>query len=103
MMIAETGCGVLVRPEGEDIARVIRALMANPERRAAMGEAGRRAFLADYTLARAAERYDAALTSMVRHERVIRVPAPEPLPDLSAASPPSRTLLPSQGTDGSVA
>lgn len=103
MMIAETGCGVLVRPEGKDIARVIRALMADPERRAAMGEAGRRAFLADYTLARAAERYDAALTSMVRRERVIRVPASEPLPDLSAANPPSRTLLPSQGTDGSVA
>jgi glycosyltransferase involved in cell wall biosynthesis len=94
MMIAETGCGVLVQPDGEEIADVIRRLMADPERRRAMGEAGRRAFLDGYTLARAAERYDAALTSMVRRDRIARLGAGAPPLRLTATSRPFRSALP---------
>jgi glycosyltransferase involved in cell wall biosynthesis len=64
-MIKETGCGLLVEPEGREIARAIRGLVAEPERREAMGEAGRAAFLEKYTLSAAARAYDAALTSMI--------------------------------------
>ena len=64
-LIKETGCGVLVEPDPGEIAGAIRELMANEEARAAMGEAGRAAFLERYTLARAAASYDAALASML--------------------------------------
>lgn len=64
-MIREVGCGVLVEPTGERIAEVIRGLMADPDRRTAMGDAGRREFLDRYTLTIAAEHYDAALRSML--------------------------------------
>jgi glycosyltransferase involved in cell wall biosynthesis len=64
-MVKETGCGVLVEPDAEEIARTIRSLMEDGEALAAMGEAGRRAFLERYTLAQAAAAYDAALRSML--------------------------------------
>jgi glycosyltransferase involved in cell wall biosynthesis len=65
MMIDETGCGVVIEPDGEKIAATIRGLMSDPNKRAAMGEAGRAAFLDRYTLANAASAYDAALSSMM--------------------------------------
>ena len=64
-MIKETGCGVLVDPDPAEIAAAIRELMADGEARAAMGEAGRAAFLERYTLAHAAAAYDRALSSML--------------------------------------
>jgi glycosyltransferase involved in cell wall biosynthesis len=65
LMIEEIGCGILVDPEGADIAAAVEKLQNDPERRRAMGAAGREAFLEGYTLEIAAERYDAALTSML--------------------------------------
>ncbi len=66
-MIKETGCGVLVDPNPDDVASAIRELMADPARTEAMGRAARAAFEDRYTLARAAESYDRALASMLRH------------------------------------
>jgi glycosyltransferase involved in cell wall biosynthesis len=63
-MIAETGCGVLVEPNGARIADVIRELMADAVKRTAMSDAGRAAFLEKYTLAKAAAAYDAVLSSL---------------------------------------
>ena len=63
-MITETGCGVLVEPTGERIAEVIEDLMADVAKRTAMSEAGRKAFLEKYTLAKAAAAYDAVLSSL---------------------------------------
>jgi glycosyltransferase involved in cell wall biosynthesis len=64
-MIKESGCGVLVDPVGEDIAGAIRDLMEHPTKRSAMGATARRVFLENYTLSKAAEAYDAALTTML--------------------------------------
>ena len=64
-MIKETGCGVLVDPVGEEIAAVIRDLMVDPVKRSAMSAAARQIFLEKYTLSKAAEAYDAALSSML--------------------------------------
>ena len=63
-MITETGCGVLVEPDGESIARLIEELMSDPARRRAMSDAGRAAFLERYTLTAAASMYDAVLSSL---------------------------------------
>ena len=65
LMIQETGCGTIVEPNGEDLATAIEDLRDHSERRRAMGEAGRTAFLDGYTLEAAAERYHAALSSML--------------------------------------
>ena len=64
-MIQETGCGVVIDPDGEKIAATIRDLMSDPGKREAMGQAGRTVFLERYTLANAAAAYDAALSSMM--------------------------------------
>ncbi|MDP9300110.1 MAG: glycosyltransferase family 4 protein [Actinomycetota bacterium] len=64
-MIKESGCGVLVDPEGQEIADVIRDLMGDPVKRSAMGAIARKIFLEKYTLSKAAEAYDAALGSML--------------------------------------
>ena len=64
LMISETGCGVVIEPDGEKIAATIRDLMSHPDKRGAMGQAGRTVFLERYTLATAADAYDAALSSM---------------------------------------
>jgi len=64
-MVKETGCGVLVDPVAEEIAAVIRDLMADPVKRSAMSAAARQTFLEKYTLSKAAEAYDAALSSML--------------------------------------
>ena len=68
-MIAETGCGVLVEPDGGSIAKIIGELAADDSRRRAMAEAGRRAFLDRYTLSKAASSYDAVLTTMTAPSR----------------------------------
>jgi glycosyltransferase involved in cell wall biosynthesis len=68
-MITETQCGVIVEPEGEEVAEVIRGLMLDDARRSAMSRAGRAAFLERYTLSKAAASYDAALTSMMGARR----------------------------------
>ena len=65
-MIAETGCGVLVEPSGDAIVAVIEDLMSDGAKRAAMADAGRSAFLENYTLSKAADSYDAALTRMTK-------------------------------------
>ncbi|MEZ0236406.1 MAG: glycosyltransferase family 4 protein [Actinomycetota bacterium] len=65
LMIQETGCGTIVDPDGEDLATAIEDLRDHPERCRTMGEAGRAAFLDGYTLETAAERYHAALSSML--------------------------------------
>jgi glycosyltransferase involved in cell wall biosynthesis len=50
-------CGALVPPaDGAALARAIAALLDQPERRSAMGSAGRRRVLAQFTWRRAAER-----------------------------------------------
>jgi glycosyltransferase involved in cell wall biosynthesis len=68
-MIKEIGCGVLVDPDGEEIAAVIRDLMADPGKRSAMGAAARQTFLEKYTLSKAAEAYDTSLSSMLDRAR----------------------------------
>ncbi|HVF07662.1 MAG TPA: glycosyltransferase, partial [Actinomycetota bacterium] len=68
-MIAETGCGVVVEPDGESIAAVIEELAGDAARRRSMAEAGRRAFLDRYTLSKAAASYDAVLTAMTAPTR----------------------------------
>ena len=69
-MIKETDCGLVLDPNADDVARVIRELMADPARRRALGAAGRQAFLDKYTLAHAAEAYDAALSSMLKERGI---------------------------------
>jgi glycosyltransferase involved in cell wall biosynthesis len=65
-VLSETGCGLaLSDPTPEEIATVVRELAGDHSQRRAMAEAGRRAFLQDYTLTRAAGAYDAALASML--------------------------------------
>jgi len=60
--IVENDCGViLARPTGQQVAEVIKELMAHPEELARMGENGRRAFLQNYTLSRAVDQYDRLL------------------------------------------
>ena len=61
-VITERKCGlVLPAPTGEEVATLIRELMAQPERLRAMGGNGYYAFRQEYTLARAVQRYDAFL------------------------------------------
>lgn len=67
--IKETGCGVLVDENPDDVAATIRELMADPARVEAMGRAARTAFLERYTLDVAARAYDRALASMVGERR----------------------------------
>jgi glycosyltransferase involved in cell wall biosynthesis len=65
-VLGETGCGVAFSdPTPEDIAAVVKELADDRDRRRAMAEAGRSAFLRKYTLARAAEAYDTALATML--------------------------------------
>lgn len=65
-VLSETGCGlVLSDPTPEEIATVVRELAGDHSQRRAMAKAGRRVFLQDYTLTRAAGAYDAALASML--------------------------------------
>jgi glycosyltransferase involved in cell wall biosynthesis len=63
--IKETGCGVLVDENPDDVASTIRELMADPDRIREMGDAARAAFLEKYTLTAAAASYDWALSSMI--------------------------------------
>lgn len=76
-MISETGCRlILCDPTAQQVATVLSELRADPGRRQAMGAAGRQAFLAKYSLTRAALAYDAALTAMLgdseRHAQLLQ-------------------------------
>ena len=74
-MIEETGCGVLVEPSGDVVAKVIQDLMSDGVKRQAMADAGRSAFLEKYTLSKAAAAYDQVLSSLSnRRPRTITVP-----------------------------
>jgi glycosyltransferase involved in cell wall biosynthesis len=65
-VLSEAGCGLaLSDPTPEEIATVVRGLASDHSQRRAMAEAGRRMFLQNYTLTRAAGAYDAALASML--------------------------------------
>jgi glycosyltransferase involved in cell wall biosynthesis len=63
--IKETGCGLLVDENPDDVASTIRELMADPDRIREMGDAARAAFLEKYTLTAAAASYDWALSCMI--------------------------------------
>jgi colanic acid biosynthesis glycosyl transferase WcaI len=67
--IKETGCGVLVDANPDDVAATIRDLIADPAKTEAMGRAARDAFLTKYTLTHAAEAYDRALSAMLEQSR----------------------------------
>jgi glycosyltransferase involved in cell wall biosynthesis len=67
--IKETGCGLLVDANPDDVAATIRDLMATPSRVEAMGRAARQAFVEKYTLSKAADAYDRALSSMLRERQ----------------------------------
>jgi glycosyltransferase involved in cell wall biosynthesis len=71
-MIEESGCGVVVDENPDDVAATIRELVADPRRVEAMGQAARAAFLEKYTLEAAAAAYDRALSSMVQRPAVDR-------------------------------
>ncbi len=60
--ILENDCGIVYEdPTGEQVAEAIRTLTDDPVRLSTMGANGRRAFLANYTLSLAAERYSVLL------------------------------------------
>ena len=54
-LVADGETGLLVERTPADVARALRILLSNPERRAAMGEAGRKRALERFTAARMAE------------------------------------------------
>ena len=58
-LIEEAGCGLTVTPESpRALAEAIETLSADPARRVALGEAGRRAVLARYSASVVVERYE---------------------------------------------
>ena len=60
--ISEHHCGVVLpRADGAAVAAIVRQLAGDPARFASLGDNGRRAFLKNYTLSKAADRYSAAL------------------------------------------
>jgi glycosyltransferase involved in cell wall biosynthesis len=62
LTLAEHRCGIVLRdPSGEEVAACVRDLMRDPARREEMGRNARRAFLEEFTLDHAAERYDLCL------------------------------------------
>lgn len=64
--IQENGCGfVLEDPSEEQVAEHIRVLLEATDKREEMGTAGRKAYEKDYTLAAAAQRYDAVLSRYI--------------------------------------
>jgi len=67
-LIRGTGAGLICPPENpETLAQSVRDLHAmSAERREAMGKAGRRAFLADYTRSKLICRYENLFTSVVK-------------------------------------
>lgn len=66
-LIADAGCGVMVEPEdAQGLADSIMRMAEEPERRAAMGRAGRVYVTAHYTRDHLAARYLAALRKVVR-------------------------------------
>ncbi len=64
--IVENNCGVVLRdPTGTQVASIVRELKQNRARLERMGQNGRSAFLANYTLSLAAQRYDACLSAVL--------------------------------------
>jgi glycosyltransferase involved in cell wall biosynthesis len=62
--IIERDCGVVLSdPTADAVARVLTELMADRPRLARLGANGRTAYLQDFTLSRAAQRYDACLAA----------------------------------------
>lgn len=73
-VIAETGCGLVMRdPTAHEVVTAIQSLIADPARRSAMGNAGRKVFLEKYSLQRAALAYDIALTRMLNNRVTERI------------------------------
>lgn len=70
-VVGEGGeCGLLVPPrDGRALARAIESLLDDPERRAAMGRAGRQRVLAQFTWRRAAERTVAAYHEVIEQRQ----------------------------------
>ena len=63
--IIENDCGaVLQDPTGPQVAEMLRTLLHDRERLRQMGENGRAAYLRNYTLTLAVERYDACLSAV---------------------------------------
>ncbi|HKI19681.1 MAG TPA: hypothetical protein VKA15_17470, partial [Isosphaeraceae bacterium] len=59
---SEHHCGVVLpRADGAAVAAIVRQLAGDPARFASLGDNGRRTFLKNYTLSKAADRYSAAL------------------------------------------
>jgi glycosyltransferase involved in cell wall biosynthesis len=69
--IIERDCGVVLPdPTANAVARLVTELMADRPRLARMGANGRAAYLQDFTLSRAAERYDACLVDVLPATRL---------------------------------
>ena len=69
--LIERDCGVVLpNPSADVVARVVTELMADRSRLARMGANGRAAYLLDFTLNRAADRYDACLADALPAARL---------------------------------
>lgn len=77
-IIQETGCGVIVpEGDGEQLARVLRELAADPTRRQRLGQAGRDALRNAYSTGVLCERWRALLDELTRYNSA---PAASPEP-----------------------
>jgi glycosyltransferase involved in cell wall biosynthesis len=76
-VIESTGAGIVCPPEDiEALAGAVRQMVSlSPEQRATMGEAGRRAFLANYTRRALVERYKALFAEVVHQRQCRNVPS----------------------------
>jgi glycosyltransferase involved in cell wall biosynthesis len=69
--IIERDCGVVLpNPTAEAVAKLLTELMADRPKLARMGANGRTAYLQEFTLSQAAERYDACLTDALPPARL---------------------------------
>ncbi|HEX9486018.1 MAG TPA: glycosyltransferase family 4 protein [Gemmatimonadales bacterium] len=69
--IIERDCGVVLpNPTADAVARLVTELMADRPKLVRMGANGRAAYLHDFTLSQAAERYDACLTDALPAARM---------------------------------
>jgi glycosyltransferase involved in cell wall biosynthesis len=69
--IIERDCGVVLpNPTADAVARLVTELMADRPKLARMGANGRAAYLQDFTLSQAAERYDACLNDALPAARL---------------------------------
>ncbi len=63
---AEAGAGVIVEPEVEPLAAALRDLLSDPQKRAAMGSAGRRLARDRFSWASVAEQLEAVYAELIR-------------------------------------